>query len=316
MAITYKLLSRDDSSLDAIKLPLFANQDFVQAICELHNLDFHYFTAYNADEIWAVMPVFIKSKIGFKKAVTPVLSYYNPIVWHLPKQKRENRNLLYKLEITGLIAKHLKSSLDSVSMNLSPDLIDMRGFLKSGFTAKPLYTFSFDLKPDFEPNLFPKEGTSLRKASQQGFVINEEFNPERFLELLKQTNERQEREFSVEDSKHLNLLMELQMKGLLLQRNAVINNEIVSSLLILDDRKRQVLYAWENGTHKDYLNSGVSLLLHYDTVIKYRNSYKEYDLCGGNHTSIARFKAAMGAELNCFFRIEYKLGRLRIPKLR
>ncbi len=316
MALTYKILPSDSYELDEIELSLFASRKFAIAICELHNISVEYFVAFNAEEIWAVMPIFIKKKYGLKKAVTPILSYYNPICWFLPEQKRPNRNLLYKLEITGLIAKHFANSLDVISLNLSSDIKDIRSFLKNGFTAKPLYTFGFELHPDFVPNLFPKEGTSLRKAKQRGFDINEDFNPESFLELLKQTNQRQGRAFPIADDAHLKLLMRLHMDGLLLQRNACVNDETVSSLLILNDKQHKVLYAWENGTNKDYLNSGVTLLLHYDTVMKYRKEYSKYDLCGGNHPSISRFKAAMGAELDGFFRLEYGTKRIRLPKFR
>jgi hypothetical protein len=262
------------------------------------------------------MPLFTRTKLGRKQLITPILSYYNPIVYFLPEQHRPNKNLLHKLGITELIAKYIKENFTNCHINLSPDIKDIRSFQQSDFVCKPLYTFTFDLDPSFEPNLFAKEGTSLRKAQRIGIEIKEEFAPNEFISLLNQTNERQNRIFNIPDAKHRELLQKLRDSGHLIQLNAYLNSELVSALLILNDPDKQVLYAWQNGTNPLFLNSGVSLLMHYEVIKQYKNTHTVYDLCGGNHSSISRFKTAMGADLKLFFRLEYKKSRIPIPKLR
>ncbi|MBN2830294.1 MAG: GNAT family N-acetyltransferase [Candidatus Cloacimonetes bacterium] len=303
-------------SLNGVFLPLYANRTFCQAIADLHNIELSYLIVYNSGELWALMPMFEKTRYGIRQLITPILSYYNPIVWLLPEQQRPNKNLLHKLEITSIISDYLIENYRIMNINLSPETYDVRSFQNAGITAKPMFTFLYNLSPDYEPNFFAKEGTSLRKAQRMGIEIREEFLPDQFISLLEKTNERQERTFNISREKHLRLLKTLSDAGMMIQLNAFYNDSLISSLLILNDTENKALYAWQNGTNPEYLHSGVAIFLHYHAIMKYKESYLLYDLCGANHPGISRFKAAIGAELKLFFRLEYRKSGISILKLR
>jgi hypothetical protein len=134
--------------------------------------------------------------------------------------------------------------------------------------------------------------------------------------LLELTNERQERTLNIPRDKHLKLLHELNKDGILIQVNASHDNKVISSLLILNDVANKTLYAWQNGADPEYFSTGVAILVHDEVIKRYRTDYLLYDLCGANLQSVSRFKAAIGAELRLFFRLETSKSSFTFPRLR
>lgn len=281
--------------------------DFLSSINKYFKLDVKYLIVTNRsnNNIVAITSSFEKKMLGIPNIINPQIVYYQPIEFFLPQRKYENENQLQIIEINKKIAEYYHKYYFKVCKNLSPTTIDVRGFLWSGMTVTPLYTYVFYLKNYNTDNHFKRQRATLRKAEKLPYTFNQQTDISRFLSLLQATKQRQDWNFNIDEKVLEGFLSHLIELGHVQQFNILnANKKIVSTMLCILDKLNKTAYAWLAATDLKELSNGLSTLLIHEISQFLKGDYNTFDLCGANTDSIARFKASLGADLKVFYRIK------------
>lgn len=286
---------------------LYLKAEFLSLLHKYFNLDIKYLIVSNVDteEIVAITFSVEKKILGIPSLINPQIIYYQPIEFYLPQKKYPNEKQLHELEIFKKISEYYNKYYFKVSKNLAPEIEDIRGFVWSGMSATPFYTYRFELDSYSSDNFFKKQRASLRKAQKLGYRFTQEVNINRFLELVKGTKERQEWNFNFNDEVLKSYLEDLVNLSFVEQFN-IVNQEdkIVSTMFCLMDKINKISYAWLATTDVKELSNGVATQLLHSIAEHLKIDYNVFDLCGANTDSIARFKASLGTQLKVFYRIK------------
>lgn len=281
-------------------LPVWFNPLWMNPIAHNSKIIPKVLVCFKNDNPIAWLPFYEKCFMTLKKAYTPLLVYYCPLVFDFPDRKKTNRELLLEYEITFELGEALKKNYKRIHLNLNPGVYDVRGFKDAGLKAEPQYTFIKDLNNPAE--FFPDEMTKLRKAQKHDYVFAKAFHPERHLDLLYQMYARKKHPFPIERDGLLKLLIDLYKAGFIEQYTISLRDTIVSSQLNIID-KGETVFGWQAATEPEALKNGVSILMFWNLFRCLSERYIIYDWCGANVKGPSRLKAAMGADLKLFFQI-------------
>jgi hypothetical protein len=288
----------------ALEFPLYSQPDFLSAFAEAYHVEVYYLGVFKEDDCIACMPVFIRNRLGLHSVISPQLYYYHFISFKFQKSMHLNRIQQRKIDILEALSLYMQKHYQKVSFNLNPSIRDIRGFTWTRMKAIPLYTFIAPLKTISKSDFYVNERNSIHKAEREGVHIEEGANIPEFMRLMKLTNQRQNRLLALTEERHVKLLEDLFSSGDLRQFNAMIENKIIATFLILTDKISDTVYAWQHYTDPEYFNTGVSPFFFHSLFQLLKNDFSSFDFCGANHPAISRYKAAFGANLEIFFRIQ------------
>ncbi len=296
-----RFLSLDDLGDLGENLPIWCNPQWMNQISELYQIKPCILVCEMNEQPAGYLPMYEKSRYLLRKIYSPVLAYYNPLIFHLEEKKCPNRNLLLEKEMSQQIGKYLRKNYSAVSLNLQPRYMDVRGFSAAGYRIDVLYTYLINLEKEII--FFKNEMTSLRKAQKAGYRFGEGFSPEAALTLIYGVYQRKRHPFDADKAKLLKTIENLYQANLMRQYNLYAKDKIISSIFLL--LNGQNVYAWLMGTEASALKNGAAIMLFWDLFHHLQDKYKTLDLCGGNSTGPSRVKAAVGAELMPFYRVHY-----------
>jgi hypothetical protein len=271
------------------------------AVAALQSLETYHLKCFKGDELVALLPVYEKNRLGYRKLINPAGSYYQGLNLWLDQSSSAPRKLLDTVQIMQGMAEFIKAKFNRIQINLSPETNDVRGFTWHKLIACPLYTFSCNPANGLVP--ITDERNHIARAIKQGFVFTEELAVEEFIRLSESMNERKRRHLGYGYIALTKFIMLLQKQGLMRQFNLKQGDKIVSSNLVVQDMDKA--YTMFRATSLEALKAGASSL----HTLKLIESLKaegitELDFCGGNVPEVARFKAAMGLTLKVFFQIK------------
>ncbi|HOV16521.1 MAG TPA: GNAT family N-acetyltransferase [Candidatus Cloacimonadota bacterium] len=281
-------------------LPAWFNPVWMQAVGGLYSITPKVLIVTKNDNPVARLPFYEKCFLRFRQAYNPTLVYYTPVFFTLPERKNANRNQLLQYEIMLRMGEYLKRHYTKVLLSLTPEVWDIRGFTEEGLNAVPRYTYILNLKKQSE--FFLGEAAKIRRGEREGYVFSAGKAPERMLELVYAMYERKKHPFPQDREGVLRLMKTGLDEGILEQYNILRDNEIVSSIAIINDRE-QTAYGWLMATEQEEMKKGASLILFKELFQALRERFMAFDLCGANSKGPSRLKAALGAELKLFFRI-------------
>jgi len=281
-------------------LPVWFNPIWMQAVGGLYSITPKVLIVTKNDNPVAWLPLYEKRFLHLSQAYNPTLVYYTPVFFTLPERKNANRNQLLQYEIMLRMGEYLKRHYTKVLLSMTPEVWDIRGFTEAGLNAVPRYTFILNLKVPAE--FFLREAAKIRRAEREGYAFSAGKAPERMLELVYAMYERKEHFFPQDREGVLRLMKTGIEEGILEQYNILRDNEIVSSIAIINDRE-QTAYGWLMATQPEEMKKGASLILYKELFQTLGKRFMAFDLCGANSKGPTRLKAAMGAELKLFFRI-------------
>jgi len=279
----------------------WSNPSFMTAVATMQNLEPYHLKCLKGKELVALLPVYEKNTLGYRRLVCPAGSYYQGLNLWLEQSSSAPRKLLDVLQITLSMAEYLKQKYKKIQFNLSPETYDIRGFSWAGFKAVPLYTFVCN--PTLELKPLSDERKKIALALKQNYEFIEETAVEQFIKLSQSMNERKSRHLGFSYSKFNQFVALMLKQGLMRQFNLKQQGEIVSSNILIQDGAKA--YTVFRATAPEALKLGASSL----HTVKLVESMKadgvtELDFCGGNVPEVARFKAAQGLTLKVFYQIK------------
>ena len=296
-------LSIRTPSAEGIKtgIPLWLHPEYLAAVGELQDIETKQLVCYKGDQIVAMLPLYEKKKMGVRRLISPVSAYYQGLWFFGEAQRGDNRAMLDELHISSEVAQFILDRYKRIHFNLTPANYDVRGFTWAGLKVKPLYTFTHKLTEPF--NILKDERKKLKIAQDQGYYLDDEFNAEQFIRMLKDLHQRKGQRFALSYPNFAVWITKLHKLGLLSQYSLKRDNEIVSTNLVLGTQQDTTAYAIMRCTKQEDLKNGASALHSTLLVEKLASQFQYIDFCGANVPEVARFKAALGFELKIFFQI-------------
>lgn len=276
------------------------NPAFMEAIATLHNVNPLQLQVFKGEELFSILPLYERSKMGIKGIVAPVGAYYQGFSFAYEDNVHPARKLLDTCAVCAETARFLAGRYRKLHMRLNPDNEDVRSFTWNGFKTAPLYTFRMRVVDEIQP--LADERKKLRTAQKLGMVLEERFDSEVFIRLQSDLDQRKNHKLGVSYSALQSFLEKLFSVGLLKQFNVVWEDRRVSSNILLHDGGR-VAYTLLQATAEDALKKGAATF-HSLSLLKCLPAGSEMlDYCGANVQEVARFKAALGLELKHFYQI-------------
>jgi hypothetical protein len=306
MNISVKCVHIDEINNYCQPSVVLIQKEYLQLLSRHFKFKIKYLIALNTDsgQTLSAMAIFEKYIIRIANIISPQITYYQALEYFFPLKKNSNQNELTKLNINKAIASYIHKHFLKVDFNLYPQCKDPRGFQWSGFNIKPLFTYTQILRDYSSEQLFKNQRTSLRKAFSMNYMFSKEARVDEFLQLTSHTKQRSNWNFSIKNDQLSNFINSLIKAGIAEQfcvfRN---NNELVASVILLQDKNHKISYAWLATTLPEEMKNGVTPFL-YDRLFNYlKDDYELLDLCGANTESIARFKTSLGTKLETFFKV-------------
>lgn len=281
-------------------LNIWSEPSFMEAVAKLHKITAMHVKCYKGEQLVAVLPVYTKKVLGFTAIVNPISSYYQGMNVWLEKSSYPQRTLLDSLQITRSIAHFLQKRFRKISINLSPESVDIRGFTWEGLKAAPLYTFVHDYSAPLKP--LYNEHKNIKKAIKHGYSFGQETNLAEFIKLTIAMDERKKRVNGVSYQALTLFLNQLFARGFARQYNMYLEGKIVSSEILFKGQLDKA-YTIYRATSQNDMKHGVSSLHTLSLINELANEISELDFCGANIPDVARFKASFGLSLKVFFRI-------------
>lgn len=302
-----KIEEIDFSQIEGYNLPLFLNKTWIDTFSNINQVDFKLYAVKKNNTINAIFGIFHKDR----KIVQIPLSYYNSLVFFIEKRKIKIENNEKKNRILVLITKFLKKNYSSIVMNLTIDFDDSRPFFWNNITVNNRYTFVIDLNNFDSANYKHSTRKAIAKAKKMDVEITNEFDFDSFWKLNSETFARQNSKFPYKEKQCRYLLENLYKENLLIQYNAKMDGLVKSSRIVVRSENEKKIYDFLSASDPDSLSSGINSLLVDKIIMDFKNKYNQYDLCGANIESIARFKSGFGGDLKQFFQICWYKNKIR-----
>ena len=274
--------------------------EFMAALADLHGVRALQLQVFKGEELLAILPLYERRKLGFKALVTPTGTYYQGISFDFPGNCTPTRKLLDTVAISARIADFLTEQYKWIDIQLNPDNVDIRGFTWAGYKAKVFYTFRQFLGTELP--VLADERYTMRQAEKQGMKMVEEFNPDAFLTLQKGLEERKQHSLGVSHDRLKDFFIRLHEKGLLKQLNVYHDSKIVSSSILYVDQG-EVAYLILMATTPEAMRLGAAIFNSLSLADHLPEPTQILDFCGANIREVARFKAAIGLDLQSFFHL-------------
>lgn len=294
------ILTTPDAAKESPTTPLWCRAELMYAAGEFNDVEPKLANVYKGEELVAQMPLYEQKFLGLTRLTPALGAYYQGIHFYHPYGTSSARNALDELRICSDLALFLKKHYKKFNITLSPHNYDVRGFIWNKVKVHPYYTYIHDYAVETQP--LGKERRKLRNATKEGYTFEEFLDASTYIELSETMFGRKGLQ-PVKDYNRLKKFVEdVGKTGLLRQHNMCRDGKIVSANIMLqgDD-----VYAYSlfRSSAEEEMSKGVSLWHTHMLIETLKDRCKILDLCGANVPDVARFKGAMGHQLQLFFRI-------------
>ncbi|HQQ67596.1 MAG TPA: hypothetical protein PLX77_02085 [Candidatus Cloacimonadota bacterium] len=276
------------------------NPHFMHAIASLHDLKPLLLRVYKGEELVALLPLYERKKLSLKALICPVGAYYQGLHTFYPAGASPNRMLLDTYAISEGVALFLSQHYGRISFKLTPRNTDVRAFTRNKYRAMPVYTFTYPTSSTL--HMLPDEKKKLRIAEKHGMQIDEIFDPDTFMKLQRSLDSRKKHSLGT-DLKDLGKFFErLHDRGLLKQINVLHESRVVSSNILFYDGG-EIAYTVFMASEAAAMPLGVSTFHNVKLLSAMPEACQLLDYCGANVPEVARFKAALGLNLQVFYHV-------------
>ena len=240
----------------------------------------------------------------------PPRNPYLPIWFQPTNTERRQRITRQWVDLASRLAAELHRRGVKNTLNLSPDIVDVRPWQWEGFRVGVRYTYMIDLPFSFEP-ADKAVGAKVRKAEKTGFRCDRTLKMLDVMTCLRETEERQDFSYGLTTA-------ELELASQLLGEDHfrayacyAPDGQLASAQIVLHKPGTPAI-GWVAGARTDYLTGGPNQLLE-SFVIRDLEAIgaSGYDLSGANIPTVSAAKAAWGGRLLPYYTVEsYSARRL------
>jgi len=271
-------------------------------------------TLHKGGKLYAVFPVFLKSKYGISVLASPPPKVSTPAMGPLLMNESSNQYKKEKNDRDMIIAFHeyLVEELGAnyIKINCVVGYEDVRQFTWRSYCASPRYTYHLNIsKHDSAFDQFDgRVRTGIRKASEEGaeYIHEATGYGSKILELVQARYNEQGLTFPVT----ANDLVYLQSTPLAeyIHVNAVTHNDdlLMGNILLKYQKK---IHHWIGGVKPEGNINGVNELLHWNGMEQFsKQGFTSYELMGGNTEHLCDHKSKYNPELKTSYEVVYSKG--------
>ncbi len=273
---------------------------FMAALAELHSVCALQLQVFKGEELLAILPLYERRKLGLKALVAPSGTYYQGISFAFEENCHPSRVAIDSTAICGEIAEFLAERYKRINFRLNPDNADTRGFGWAGYKVKVLYTYRQFIGSEL--CILADERKKMRQAESLDLELMEDFNLDAFFRLQKDLEARKQHHLGIPHSKLKQFFTRLYDQGLLKQFNIYQDSEVVSSNILYTDGG-EVAYTVNLATAPEAMRDGAAIYHSLALADHLPKETRILDFCGANIKEVARFKAALGLDLQSFYHI-------------
>jgi lipid II:glycine glycyltransferase (peptidoglycan interpeptide bridge formation enzyme) len=270
------------------------------------------------EEILAIMPYCIKTKLHFKTIMPPMLTPFSGPYISLPQNLNNNKKYSLENKILQDFAQKInKKKLAFFTQKFNYEIKNWLGFLWNGFSATTHYSYRFtnieDL--DYTFNNIDKEYRRKIKKQESNLFLTEEISCEEFYKINLLTYQKQNTKcpFSYEFFKQMDEVCTQKKVGKKLAIKDNQQNILAITYLIIDKDNCYQLFSGADPKYRT-LNAP-SILLWKAIEYAAQQKCKIYDFTGSIIPSIETFIRHFGAEQTPYLYVQkhystiYKLLR-------
>jgi hypothetical protein len=323
--ITIRALNEDEfKTWDAVvdRSPqgtIFHTLEWLKIIEKHTHSQLFLFIGYFGDEPIAAIPFFYRKQSFFNIVSSPIgstlIPHLGPIFpdYHLHKQdKREFYFREFQKKLDEFLIQKLKP--DSISINTSPNLLDVRPLIWNGYQVIPKYNYSKDIT-NLETvwNGFKKElRKNIEKVEHEGCVIEQAgLEGYQFIsQSLSNRFDEQEMEFSASNEYLLDIFNAYYPDNLQIFI-AKINGEPISGIVVT--RYKNTFSLWIGATQTSIKGIYPVDFLQWKIIVWGNlNGYEKCEFIGANVPSISYFKSRYNFDLEIYYSVKKTRGLYRI----
>jgi hypothetical protein len=298
-----KVVLDDDLSNLPDMAPVFGTRLWLEATRKALPFSLKILRVYKGESLVAYLPLQFIQRGGLVKSFVPILTFYGGPYFVTEPRKYFNEEVKEHYEILGTILDYLGST--SHYSLLLPETCDARVALEKKWTCSPRYTLVNDLQSQNSLDFNRACSESIRKAERLGLTFGETTGDGAFEEAFARTFLRKGLAMSWQPRWATDLRRELTGSGLLdhLSVKNVEGKEIAFASVALDHFRKSAIL-WYSCSLAEADQTGAMHFLVKNLLVKYRESFETFDLCGADHRSLSEFKEKFGQRLVVRFALE------------
>jgi lipid II:glycine glycyltransferase (peptidoglycan interpeptide bridge formation enzyme) len=284
------------------QLPIFYQPWWLDCLAGEKNWDVAIYKKSN--EIFGVLPYYLKNKIGFKFLGLPILSQHLGPWLIYPEGQKNNTKLSFEKEALSFLIKQLPSANISV-IKLHHSMQNILPFVWNGFRSSVKYTYLLKDIHNKQTSLLENLSSNTRKnikKAEKTLKVFESEDVSKLYELINKTFQRQNLKVPYSKEVLINLFKTCKSKGaskILMAKDSIGN--LHSGILLIWNEK--TVYYLAGGSDPIYRKSEAMTLIMWESV-KFACSFaQEFDFEGTMLESIERFIRGFGATQHPYFQI-------------
>jgi hypothetical protein len=262
---------------------------------------------YKGETFVAYLPLQFIARGGWVKAFTPILTFYGGPYFISERRKYFNEDVKERYEILGSILAWLERH--SHYSLLLPEECDARPALERGWQCLPRYTVVNLLQSAASLEFNRASAKSIRKAEEAGLLIGETTGDGAFQAAFERTFVRKGLAMQWKPQWAADLRRELTGSGLMehLAVRTPEGKEIAFASVALDTFRKSAIL-WYSCSLSEADATGAMHFMLRQLILRYREAYGTFDLCGADHRSLSEFKEKFANRLEARFSLEKYRG--------
>ncbi|HQJ74809.1 MAG TPA: GNAT family N-acetyltransferase [Bacteroidota bacterium] len=290
---------------------LFNSSLWGKIINQIFNISNEVIIFHNNGIILAGAIIYYKKRYFIKTITKPPLTLYNGLLFNLPENQKNQKNIEIKHEISNNFINYLSKEYKFINFTTTIDFFDTRPFLWNKWIVLPQYTYILNLED--EKNIWNGFSSSLRRKINNCLsyspVISKNDNVEKLIDLHFESYSRNKIKPILDYDTFTNFVKLALENNICDIYSISIDNEIHSMRALL--KWKDIIYDWIAGTETKYRNYNSTHFLLWELLKKYSNDNKRlFDFMGANTKSISDFKRLFGGELKEYYDLKYYSSNL------
>ena len=293
-----KLTVRMDGSLAEVPedAPVFGARRWLEATAQALPFPLHVLKAYKGETLAAYLPLQSIARGFLRKGFAPIFTFYGGPYFVGERRKFFSEETKQRYEILREMLAFLEREFHYCL--LLPEGNDVRPALERGWTCTPRYTLLNRLKSPDSLEFNRAAMKNIRKAERLGLRLGESGPGDGFETAFTRTFARKGLAMAWKPRWAVDMRKALTGTGLLdnVSVYTAEGKEIAFASVALD-RCRNTAILWYSCSLEEADNAGAMHFLYRELMLRYRESFDVFDLCGADHRSLSEFKEKFSQEL-------------------
>ncbi|HKP97836.1 MAG TPA: hypothetical protein VJ385_19015 [Fibrobacteria bacterium] len=298
-----------DETLDDLPeaAPVFGTRAWLEATRRALPFPLKVLKVYKGETFAAYLPLQFIKRGGLVKAFVPILTFYGGPYFVPGRRKHFNDEIKEQYEILGCVLAWLESR--SHYSLLLPEWHDARPAMARNWRCLPRYTVVNRLRSENTLDVNQDCQSNIRKAERAGLAFGTTDGEDAFEDAYARTFVRKGLAMKWKPRWAADLRRELTGTGLM-EHWAVrtAQGKAIAFASVALDRFRNSAIIWCSCSLAEADRTGAMHFMVRNLILRYKDEFETFDLCGADHRSLSEFKEKFANQLLTRFSLEKYRG--------